>query len=71
MKKHEFKITPEDMRRHTEQGYALLGALTKDNGFDPVSIVIFSTLIFNTHTWLMYKYVLKGKDLIGVELRDE
>ena len=46
MKKHEFKITPEDMRRHTEQGYALLGALTKDNGFDPVSIVIFSTLIF-------------------------
>ncbi len=71
MKKHEFKITPEDMRRHTEQGYALLGALTKDNGFDPVSIVIFSTLIFNTHTGLMYQYVLKGKDLIGVELRDE
>jgi len=71
MKKYEFKITPEDMRRHTEQGYALLGALTKDNGFDPVSIVIFSTLIFNTHTWLMYQYVLKGKDLIGVELRDD
>ena len=70
-KEHPFSITPDDMRRHTEHGYALLDAVTRERGFDPVAVIILSTLIFNTHTWLLHKYVLKNKNLTGVELRDE
>jgi len=71
MKKKMIEITPESMRRHTEQGYALLDCLINERGFDPVSVVILSTLIFNTHTWLLHQHVLKTGKLQGIELRDE
>ena len=70
-KKHFIEITPEKMREHTEQGYAVLGAITDRRGFDPVAVVILSTLIFNTHTWLLHEYVYKTNKFQAIELRDE
>ncbi len=40
-------------------------------GFDPVGVVILSTLIFNTHTWLLHEYVYKTNKFQAIELRDE
>ena len=71
MKEYLVAITHEDMRRHTDQGYALLGAITNEKGFDPVAVVMLSTLIFNTHTWIFHAFVLKNGTVHGIELRDE
>ena len=70
-KKHFIEITPERMREHTAQGYAVLGAITDRRGFDHVAVVILSTLIFNTHTWLLHEYVYKTNKFQAIELRDE
>ena len=70
-KKHFIEITPERMREHTAQGYAVLGAITDRRVFDPVAVVILSTLIFNTHTWLLHEYVYKTNKFQAIELRDE